>query len=221
MFARPRRPAGDALPPELDRILHDLRGPLNAMAMHLEVLKHLMVDDGRAQQSLDTVERAVRRLTRMLPAALSVVALERGAADPIELRALVESALHEPGLAGVKLVGDHWPEVRGDRDLLGLAVAHLLRNAQQATAAAPDRRRSPEVHAEMAGGFATLVFRDWGVGLPRNPRSIVRLAEDAASGRQGLGLLIAERVARLHGGALEFARPSSASTDVRLSLPLA
>jgi signal transduction histidine kinase len=221
MSARSRRPAGETLPPELERILHDLRGPLNAMSMHLEVLKHAVEDDARARQSVETVERAVRRLSRMLPAALSVAALESGPPAPIGLRTLVDSALHEYKLGAVRVTGDRWPEVRGDRDLLVLAVAHLLRNAQQATAAAPGERRDPEVLAEVAPGHVTLVVRDWGVGLPRNTRSIIGLAEDAASGRQGVGLLVAERVARLHGGALEFVRPAAASTDVRLTLPLA
>ena len=68
-----------SLPGDLDRLLHDLRGPLNALTMHLEVLKRAGPDGRAAAQSLDAAIQEVARLARLLPAAFDVLALERTA----------------------------------------------------------------------------------------------------------------------------------------------
>ncbi len=53
-MAVPREDAHLRLPSELDRILHDLRGPLNAAVMHFEVLKRIVGNDPAARRSVDT-----------------------------------------------------------------------------------------------------------------------------------------------------------------------
>ena len=58
-----RRPT---LPADLERLLHDLRGPLNSAVMHLEVVKRAGVDDPLAKQSLETIGQELVRLARML-----------------------------------------------------------------------------------------------------------------------------------------------------------
>jgi signal transduction histidine kinase len=50
-----------------------------------------------------------------------------------------------------------------------------------------------------------LAVRDWGAGLPTaNPKLLVRLLHSTKSGHRGVGLVTAERVARLHGATLGF-----------------
>ena len=55
------------LPLDLDRLLHDLRGPLNAAVMHLEVLKRLGADDATLRSSVQSIQQEIERLTAMLP----------------------------------------------------------------------------------------------------------------------------------------------------------
>jgi signal transduction histidine kinase len=203
------------LPPprdDLDRILHDLRGPLNAMVMHVEVLKRALTDDADAQASVTAIQAELARLARLLPAAFEVLALERGEVARVSLRALVDRALVEHRLAAVQVDDGPWPEVAGDADLLVLAIAHLVRNALAATHAAGRTDHPPRVAVEVAEpGLVTLVVRDWGAGFTHtNPKVLIRLA--------GVGLLTVERVARLHGGRLSFASPGDGA-EVRLTLP--
>jgi signal transduction histidine kinase len=203
------------LPPprdDLDRILHDLRGPLNSMVMHVEVLKRALTDDADALASVTAIQGELARLARLLPAAFDVLALERGEVARVSLRALVDRALVEHRLAAVQVADGPWPEVTGDSDLLVLAIAHLVRNALAATLAAGRTERPPRVAVETAEpGLVTLVVRDWGTGLKStNPKVLIRLG--------GVGLLTAERVARLHGGGLSFASPGDGA-EVRLTLP--
>lgn len=212
-----------SLPPDLDRLLHDLRGPLNAMGMHLEVLKRAGSVDPAVLQRLETVRQEMTRLATLLPAAFGVIALERGDIAPLNLETLVRRALDEHGLAGVTFAEGAWPDVRGDARLLGLAVAHLVRNALAATEAAGGGGRAPRVSARAAEpGRVTLVIRDWGRGLrTTNPRALVRLALSKTTGQPAVGLVTVERIARLHGGALEFHAPAEGGAEVRLILPAA
>ena len=195
---------------ELHRILHDLRGPLNSVAMHLEVLKRALVDDPDALTSVAIVQHELARLAAMLPAAFDVIALEREGAERVSLRALVARAIDERRLSTVDVQDGPWPDVDGDPDLLALAIAHLLRNAIAATRAS-GTDRPPRVGVETGPDRVTLVVRDWGTGLrSTKPEILIRLA--------GVGLLTVERIARLHGGHLSFASPGDGA-EVRLTLP--
>ena len=198
------RPEGAArkLPTELARLLHDLRGPLNSAVMHLEVLKRTVSDDPSSADSLRTVLQQLVRLSEMLPAAFTVAALETGPFAHVSLRQVVERARQEAGLGTVRIVGDAWPEVRGDIALLTLGIAELMRNAVEATA--PDGR-APEVSASRTDEGVVVNVRDFGTGLPTtNPKLLIRLLHSTKGGHRGVGLVIAERVARLHGGTLSF-----------------
>jgi hypothetical protein len=77
-----------ALPRDLDRLLHDLRGPLNALTMHLETVRRAGADDPAGLASLEATRQEVARLAQLLPAAFAVVALERGRVSRLNLGAL-------------------------------------------------------------------------------------------------------------------------------------
>jgi signal transduction histidine kinase len=198
---------------DLDRILHDLRGPLNSATMHLEVLRRLAAGQPEALASVATIQSELARLASLLPAAFSVIALERGDVKRVSLRELVGRAIDEHGLRTVEVVEGAWPEVLGDPELLVLAIAHLVRNAVTATSRAPRPGRPPRVSAAQNGRDAvTLTVRDWGPGFKSaNPKVLIRLT--------GVGLITVERVARLHGGSLEFVAPGDGA-EVRLTLPV-
>lgn len=92
---------------------------------------------------------------------------------------------------------------RSDLDALGMALRNLIENALRH--AGPDARVHVEVHAP-----ATLVVWDDGGGVPAETLDALRRpfarGESPASGH-GLGLAIAETVARQSGGRLELASP--------------
>ncbi len=211
------------LPAELDRLLHDLRGPLNSAVMHLEVLRRAPVDPS-AKQSVDTLADQLQRLAAMLPAAFDVVALELDGVRRVNLREVALAARDETDARTVVAEGP-WPDVSGDPRLLTIAIAHLVRNAIASTRAAGVDRPAPRVSAEVTGdGHVALRVRDWGVGLKSaNPKVLVRLGV-APSGvpprGRGVGLLATERIARLHGGTLAFTALEDGA-EVALVLPLA
>ena len=212
---------GDAdgpLPAELARLLHDLRGPLNSAVMHLEVLKRMVAGDPTADTSLRTVLEQLSRLSDMLPAAFAIAALEPRQWGSHDLRALAERARDASGHASVRLGEGASPQVHGDDALLVRAIGELITNAVEAT---PAGSRPPEVTLTPADGEIALSVRDHGTGLrTTNPKLLIRLLHSTKPGHQGLGLVTVERVARLHGGRVEF-ESLSPGARVTLRLPVA
>jgi signal transduction histidine kinase len=208
-----RRP----LPPDLGRLLHDLRGPLNSLTMHVEVLKRVVGDDPVAEDSLRTVLEQLGRLADMLPAAFAVASLELGSRTAVDLGAVAAAAMEVAG-GPVILAEGSWPSVIGDARLLTMAVAELLRNAVEATAAGGP---PPRVTAALDGHEVLLGIRDWGPGVrTTDTKLLIRLLQSTKPGHRGLGLVTVERIARLHGGTLRFAAPGD-GTVVTLALPRA
>ena len=206
------------LPPDLARLLHDVRGPLNSLTMHLQVLKRTAADDAMAEDSLRTVQEQLARLADMLPAAFAVVALEPGPLRRVELGGVMEAARDQAG-GPVTLANTSWPAVLADEALLTLAVGHLLRNAVEAT---PAGRPWPMVSAKAVGAETLVEVRDWGVGLKvTEPKLLIRLMHSSKGSGRGLGLVTVDRVARLHRGALRFESPADGGAAVTLALPSA
>jgi signal transduction histidine kinase len=198
-------PWGRPLPPDLGRLLHDLRGPLNSLTMHLEVLRR-NVGEAAIEDSVRTMQEQLARLGAMLPLAFAIAALELSTSAPVDLRAVAAVAAESAGGA-VTLAAGPWPTVRGDAALLTLALTHLLRNAVEATAAA-GRIAPPEVHASEDGDEVRVSVRDHGPGFrTTNANLLIKLMHSTKPGHAGAGLLTVERIARLHGGTLRFESP--------------
>lgn len=204
------------LPADLDRLLHDLRGPLNAAVLHLQTLKHFAGDDPSTRGSLQSIQHELERLTAMLPLAFSVCALEMGVPRRLLLRGVVESAIDEASRKRVRVEPGPWPELDGDERLLVLAMRQLIANALEAGSGEGDVRVTVETGE---GGSVAVAVHDVGDGFrAQNPNAVVRLMASTKGGHVGIGLLVAQRVARLHGGALTFQTAPDGGGVVRFVL---
>jgi signal transduction histidine kinase len=204
------------LPEDLDRLLHDLRGPLNAVVLHVQALKRWASEEPASRESLQRIQHELDRLITMLPQAFALCALEMGPPRRLLLRSVVESALDEHARKRVTIEPGPWPEIDGDDRLLVLAMRHLVANALEASGDDGEVRLSVET-AE--GGAVAVVVRDSGAGFKTlNPKAVVRLMASTKSGHVGSGLLLALRVARLHGGRLEFGAAAGGGGVVRFVL---
>jgi two-component system, NtrC family, sensor histidine kinase HydH len=209
-------PGRPPLPPDLARLLHDVRGPLNSLTLHVKLLESAVHDDAVAATALRTVQEQLVRLTDMVPAAFAVAALEPRPFRPVDLGAVMEVAREHAG-GGVTLANTSWPTVVGDEGLLVLAIGHLLRNAVEAS---PPGVPWPMASAAVVGAETRLEVRDWGAGLKTtNPKLLIRLMHSTKPGHRGLGLVCVERIARLHQGTVTFDSPAEGGALVTLALP--
>jgi len=72
---------------------HDLKGPLNAIALRLEVLRSMPAGDAADQKrgtALNAMEEQVRRLDRLLHRWLTLTTHSETAADACDLRVLMQ-----------------------------------------------------------------------------------------------------------------------------------
>ncbi len=199
-----------------DAIAHDLRSPLTRLRVRLETAL-MAVDAGRADpvsalaQALEDTDAVLNTFNAVLaiarieaagqvldPKPLDVSDLAGGVAELYEPVCEAKAVTFEVELA-TGLV------VRGDKAILGQALANLLDNAAKYTPSSgavmlrTRRRGSGEVEVSVT---------DTGPGIPEEDRAkvverFVRLEGSRNAPGLGLGLALVSAVASAHGGRLE------------------
>jgi signal transduction histidine kinase len=173
---------------------HALRTPLAGLGTQLAVAQRECPPE--LQPRLQRAREAADRLGRVVTALLS---LFRSGGEPLRVRLDLLDAIHNlPGIEGLSITAEGRAQADADPDLLAAALINLLDNSVRY--GAHHARFALSVHQGLA--TITLVDDGHGVGEER------RLALDGALARQhyeegmGLGLMLADRVARVHGGRL-------------------
>jgi len=221
-----------------DNIAHDLKTPLNRLRNRVEEALREPRDDTVYREALERTIEEADGLIKTFNALLSIARLEAGAGgdnrDTLDLSALVSDVaeLYEPVAEerGIALKADVAIPIaiRGDRQLLGQAIANLIDNALKygAPTAQGGNGWAPEVEvrAETDDGAAEITVTDRGPGVPAPERErvlgrFVRLEASRSEPGSGLGLSLVAAVARLHGGSLRL-EDNEPGLRVILSLPL-
>jgi len=193
-------------------VSHELRSPLARINATLGLARQRLGDN----VLFDRLERDAGRLNEMIGRILTLARLDMTAASPemrrIDLEALLRDIVADAQWEArerdtrVELVCDGACSVAANPDLMRSATENIIRNAVRHTA--------PGTAVEITlgcttGDTGTAIIRvsDRGPGVPPDelekifqPFYRVADARDRESGGAGLGLAIAERVARMHGG---------------------
>lgn len=201
-----------------DAMAHDLRGPLaRARVSAEEAAAAIGHGDGEAARAgLDEAVAEIDRVIQTFEALTTIARAESGAGRtawaPVDLTALVaelaeiyELPFEDEGRPVTSVLD---PDITrpGDRALLQRAVANLLENSLKHGAGPVAIRLA----AEANGAWIVIRVEDRGAGVPvaERARVVERYARlDPARSRpgSGLGLALADAVARLHGGRLVLA----------------
>jgi signal transduction histidine kinase len=169
---------------------HALRTPLAGMDAQLAVA--LRESTPEVQPRLQRVRDASVRLQRVVR---SLLDLFRIGGEVRRQRVNVKALLAHLPVPGLEVVVDERVDIDADPDLLAAAVLNLLDNAQRHGA------RRATVTAPAPG---RLLLRDDGPGAELHRLALLRaaLATQSYEGQTGLGLMLADLVARAHGGQL-------------------
>ena len=205
------------------------RNPLAGLKGAAQLLARRHRDDRESAELTALVESEVERLTALLDRLLSPQPTRPH--EPLNIHAVLERVLRlaesEAGWA-VKLVRDYdpsLPELPGDADRLTQAVWNLVRNAIEAGAAGVQLRTRAEYSVRIGDELHPLALRldiaDDGRGVPEDlaERLFLPLVSGRAEG-SGLGLALAQQVAREHRGSLVY-RSRPGHTVFTLLLPMA
>jgi signal transduction histidine kinase len=172
---------------------HALRTPLAGIDTQLAVAQREAPPE--LQPRLARVREAASRLTRVVGALL---ALFRSGAElqwqTVELQPLLARLPHDD----LYLQVPPGSLLQADADLLTAALINLLDNAVRHGAG------QLQVSVTVAGGLQHLRLHDDGRGIEpvRRAELAAALASQGYEGRMGLGLMLADLVARAHGGVL-------------------
>jgi signal transduction histidine kinase len=207
-------------------VAHEVKNPINAIVVHLELLKNKLGDpNAPGIRHLEVIDAEIRRLDRVVQ---TLVDFSR----PVELQLreqdlrlvvgdVMALATEELSTRNVTLVS-HLPLkpmiANVDADLLKQATLNVIENGAQAM---PDGGRL-EVTLETDRKMAVLRIADEGVGIPDDIREkIFDLYFTTKSGGSGIGLAMTYRILQLHHGGVEVQSREDRGTEFRLRIPLA
>lgn len=208
-------------------VAHEIGNPLNAIGIHLQLLRRRLADLGSAgtkvDESIDIVESEVRRLDGIVRNFLGAVRpAVPDLADTQLLEvvagalALLKDQMAELGVRAVVEVADELPLVLADHGQVKQALFNVIKNALEAM----DRGGQITVRARSDDEWVVLEVVDTGVGISADKLTRVFDAyyTTKADGN-GLGLLIVLRILRAHGGRVDVASAPGKGTTVTLRFP--
>ena len=218
-----------ALSAALKGLAHEIRNPLAGLKGAAQLLGR-RVEGSDARELVELIGAEVDRLAALVERLMNP-------APPREFSLLnIHTVLeHVRQLAdaeaawSIKLVRDYdpsLPEIEGDADRLAQSLWNLVRNALESGASTVSLRTRAEYHVLIGDTPHRLAVRveiaDNGRGVPDDlaERIFLPLVSGRAEG-SGLGLPLAQQVAREHGGSLSYrSRPGHTVFTLLIPVPL-
>jgi len=204
-------------------IAHEIKNPLNATMIHLELLKQRLASAPESLEHVSVIVAQVRRLDEVVQGFLKFTRPEELKLQPVYLLTLFEGLMPiiraEAGKSQVDVrldVPPDLPPVSGDPNLLEQAFLNLALNACQAmpnggrlrisARAKPNRQMEIEVE-------------DTGIGItPEQLTRIFDLYFTTKNQGSGIGLSLVYRTVQLHDGEIEVQSVPGRGTTFRVRL---
>jgi signal transduction histidine kinase len=207
-------------------VAHEVKNPINAIVVHLELLRNKLGDpNAPGLRHLEVIDAEIRRLDRVVQTLVDFSRPVELQLHEQDLRAVIGDLLalatEELSTRNVILI-DHMPKhavmANVDADLLKQAALNVIENGAQAM---PEGGKL-EVILEIDRKSAIIRIADEGVGIPDEIRDrIFDLYFTTKSGGSGIGLAMTYRILQLHHGGIEVQSREDRGTEFRLRIPLA
>jgi two-component system sensor histidine kinase CpxA len=231
----------------LKDVSHELRSPLARLSVALGLARQRATPE--VENSLNRIELEADRLNQLIQRLLTISRLESGTdglhSTRLSLRELVEEVAHDAeyesagrgchvtavaATDGADRGENGYDEflVDGDPELLRSAVENVIRNATRYTAEGTTVQVRLERQEPADGDGEQIIVRvlDSGPGvpdqaLPKIFEPFYRLddARNRHTGGAGLGLSIADRAIRLHGGQVRASNRKEGGLQVEIRIP--
>lgn len=220
----------------INMLSHELRNPLAAIMLSLDLLDKSPADEIAGIEVKEIAQRQGRQLTRLVDDLLDVTRIDQNKVtlnkEWIDINELVKTALEDyqlqfaENMVRVELDLTHPLYLEADPSRLTQVISNLLHNAAKFTSS--NDLIIVTVSRDLITHEAVISVRDTGQGI--DPDNLANLFEeftqvDQHLGRQhgglGLGLAIVKGMVELHGGRVEAfseGRDKGATFTIRLPL---
>jgi signal transduction histidine kinase len=204
-------------------VAHEIKNPLNAIALHLEILKSRMTEQTDVQNTVEVIGGEIARLDRVVKTFLDFT-------RPVELRMkevnMVELCRQVAALVwpqaermhvSVQLESQpHSAMIRGDEDLLKQALLNVINNGIEAMKLGG--RLLIRVNREHDDVVVSV--SDEGSGIPDELRDkIFNLYFSTKEKGSGIGLAMTFRIVQLHNATIDFTTQAEEGTTFHLRFP--
>lgn len=198
-------------------LAHEIRNPLASLKGHAQLLAERFEAGALEHQKADRIVREATRLEKLTTNLLDFAragSLTRSDHDPLEP---LQSAIDNVTEATVELDTAASPRSWSlDPDAIQQLLTNVLQNAAQATPPG----HTVQVGVGTEGGQLVYRVRDQGPGIAPGLES--RIFEPFVTTRTrgvGLGLAVAQRIARLHGGTISVSTHPEGGASFRIAIP--
>jgi two-component system, sporulation sensor kinase E len=210
-------------------VAHELGNPLNSLTIHLQLIERKL-KKLKASKELESVAESVRvcrdevtRLDGIISNFLEAIRPQPPNLAETNLNDVLAEVLRfqhreiaDRGIAVEAEVSGELPAVMADRNQLKQVFFNITKNAMEAMG----RGGKLRIKSRADDDFVYLLFGDTGSGIKQE--NLVRLFQPyhtTKTGGNGLGLMIAQRIMREHGGQVGLESKEGVGTVVTLQLP--
>jgi PAS domain S-box-containing protein len=207
-------------------VAHEVKNPLNAMTIHLALLRERLGESvAGVEENLEVIGSEIKRLDRavqgflrfMRPQELSLAAVDLNALL-CGLETLLQPEWQPAGVRFARTLEPDLPSVTADEELLRQAFLNILLNACQAMPKGGTIRMATTVEE---GAFVRVTISDEGTGIPAEDLDkIFRLYYTTRSDGTGIGLSLVYRIIQLHDGLIEVSSEVGCGTTFAVRMPI-
>jgi PAS domain S-box-containing protein len=206
-------------------IAHEVKNPLNAMVIHLEILRSKLESrNADPTPQIEILDSEIKRLDRVVQTFLNFTRPVEINLEPLDLNTTVSQvvalASTEAEERGVTINRELHPGplfVKGDADMLKQALLNVIINGCQSMPEGGPLRITTSVGDD---GSARISISDRGIGIPAEARDrIFNLYYTTRKGGTGIGLAQAFRAVQLHNGKISFDSEVGVGTSFEFILP--
>jgi PAS domain S-box-containing protein len=206
-------------------IAHEVKNPLNAMVIHLEILRSkIELGSADTRPQIEILDSEIKRLDRVVQTFLNFTRPVEIRLEPLDLNLIINQVLAlasmeaaERGVTINKEFAEGKLMIKGDSDLLKQALLNVILNGCQAMPKGGPLDISTMLYGD---DKVRIQIKDSGVGIPQEARDrVFNLYYTTKQGGTGIGLAQAFRAVQLHNGTINFDSEVGNGTSFEIILP--
>ncbi len=203
---------------EMSAVLaHEIRNPLASLKGHAQLLAERLPGEGKERQKAERVVREATRLESLTGNLLDFAGTGPVDREDTDVRELVREAVDAVDSEGFHLSLNEAPEVwRLDPVRILQALTNVFRNAANAS---PEGHPA-EVRVRAGRNGLVIEVHDFGSGIERGmEEEIFEPFVTTRTSGTGLGLAVARRIVRMHGGTIVGGNDRDGGAVFTITLP--